>query len=169
MISGDDEESFFSGPINFDTIEAICRSYRYLHPRRVSRSPEDILLAAMKRTDEEHREIVDGFWLRKGEVYGSLIGSRKAVLSDLACQTYLRRHVKHVGVADYFGTEHSLFAKLPGLRDLLESPLMEQEVVDQITGPISHRGRTYSIDESADFFQWQDEARYLRSAPVGMS
>ena len=169
MISGEDEERFFSGPINFDTIEAICRSYRYLHPRRVSRSPEDIMLAAMKRTDEEHREIVDGFWRRKGEVYGSLIGSRKAVLSDLACQIYLRRHVKRVGVEDYFGTEHGLFEKLPGLRDLLESPLMEREVMGQTKMPTFHGGWTYFIDESADFFQWRDAARYLRSAPVGMS
>ena len=159
-------EGFFHGPINFDTMEGICRSYRYLHPRRAIPSPEDIAMAALNRKVEEDRETVDKFWMRKGEVYSRLIGSRKGVLADLACQAHLRRHMKHIGIEDYFGTERNIFRKLPGLRELLASPLMEQKVRELVSGPISHASRTYYIDPSADFFHWEDATRYRHNKRI---
>ena len=160
-------EGFFHGPINFDTMEGICRSYRYLHTRRAIPSPEDIILAALNRKVEEDRETVDQFWMRKGEVYRYLIGSRKGVLADLACQAHLRRHVKHIGIEDYFRTERNIFRKLPGLRELLSSPLMEQKATELVSGPIYHVRRTYYIDQSADFFHWEDAARYRQKKHIG--
>ena len=163
IMSGEGGERFFHGPINFDTIEAICRSYRYLQTATTFPSPEDIMLAALYRSGEEHREIVDNFWLRKNEVYGCLIGSRRAALADLACQTYLHRHARVIKIEDYFGTESGVFAKLTGLRDLLVSPRMEQKVVDEIGGRWSLVRRRYFVDKSASFFRRKDEDRYRYS------
>ena len=159
-------EGFFHGPINFDTMEGISRSYRYLHPRRAIPSPEDIALSALNRKVEEDRETVDQFWMRKGEVYSQLIGSRKGILADLACQAHLRSHVKRIGIEDYFGTERNIFRKLPGLRELLASPLMEQKVTELVSRPISHTSRTYYIDHSSDFFHWEDSARYRHNKHI---
>ena len=166
IMSGEGGERFFHGPINFDTIEAICRSYNYLQTGTALPSPDDIMLAALYRSAEEHREIVDNFWLRKNEVYECLIGSRRAALADLACQTYLRRHAEVIKNEDYFGTESGVFAKLTGLRDLLVSPRMEQRVADQIGGPWSLVRRRYFVDKSANFFRWKDEDRYRYSRCV---
>ena len=160
LISGQyEDDRFFYGPINFDTMEAICRCYTYLHVG-ISPNPEDIMLAALNRRTTAHRKTVDDFWTRKDDVYRLLIGSRRAVLADLACQLYLRRHVKDIGIEDYFGTERGVFAKLIGLKDLLESPQMERKMADEIGDTVAHLGRMYTIDASADFFQWRDTARY---------
>lgn len=168
VIAGENDqfEGFFRDPINFDTMEGICRTYRYLHPRSAIPSPEDVTLAALNRKVEEDRKTVDQFWMRKGEVYSLLVGSRKGVLADLTCQAHLRRHVKRIGIEDYFGTEKAIFRKLPGLRDLLASPSMEQKAVELLSGPIFHASRTYYINQSANFFHWEDAARYRHNKHI---
>ena len=86
-----DFDRFFSGPITFDTIEGISRSYQYLP--HAAPSPRDVVIAAAARTSNDDQQIVDAFWRRKHEVYCRVIHSWKGILADFASQEALRQHI----------------------------------------------------------------------------
>ena len=104
LISGECTEfdRFFDGPINFDTIEGILRSCEYVQSASTMTKPDTVAEAAIRREAPEDRDVVDRFWAYKDWVYKNIINSRMGVLSDLACQLFLRRHLDEIDVDCYF-------------------------------------------------------------------
>ena len=156
-------DGFFHGPINFDTIEGILRSYTYMRQAPTIPSPDTVTEAAIRRTDRKDRDIVDEFWSYKGWVYKHIVNSREGVLSDFACQLFLRRSIEYIGLDCYFGTETELFRRLPGLRELLTSHTFEDEMIRMLDEPVHYRDRNYYIDRDGDFFARRDGIRYRHS------
>lgn len=155
-------DGFFHGPINFDTIEGIIRSYVYV--QRSSTVPDRYAVAeaAMRRADGKDRDAVDDFWKCKNRVYESIIHSREGILADFACKLFLRRNLGGIDRDSYFGTEAAFFRKLPDLRALLTSRGFNDEAARLIDGPVPYRSRRYYIDRSGDFFDRRDDVRYRR-------
>ena len=156
-------DGFFDGPINFDTIEGILRSYAYIRDASTTLSPDIVTEAAIRRTGRNDRDIVDQFWTHKNWVYKNIINSKDGLLSDFACRFFLRRNLERVGPACYFGTEAEIFRKLPGLRELLVCNTFESEITRMIDEPVYFRERSYFIDHGGDFFARHDEVRYRHS------
>jgi hypothetical protein len=123
-------------------------------------SPQAVTEAAIRRSDERDRAIVDSFWQYKDQVYRYLINSRAGILADLACQWFMRSNLDRISPDDYFGTEISIFSKLPGLRDLLVDRLFETKLMRRLTEPVAYRARSFFIDPSSSFFSRHDNARY---------
>lgn len=164
LISGKDTgyHSFFSGPINFDTIEGILRT-RAFGNAPASFTPDVVANAATYRATEAHREIVDRFWNHKDEVYRSVINSKLGVLADQACQLYAKRHLSSLESSDFFITEDSLFRKLPGLRQLLTSSNFVTEAIRILPETIEYKSRRFVINDSIDFFSRDDNLRYYQT------
>lgn len=163
VVSGEDAEfhRFFGGPINFDTIEGVLRSYMYVGCGATIPSPDDVTRSAIRRANHGDQDTVDSFWRRKNEVYDIIINSPKGVLSDAVCRSFMRRHIRSIRPEeDYFGTEDDIFLKLPGLRVLLECQSFENDAMQHIDEPISYRARRYYVDSDGDFFARQDGRRY---------
>lgn len=152
----------FSGPINFDTIEGILRARSYKNPNAGFLRPEAVIEAAYKRSSKEHLNVVDEFWSHKGYVYGQIINSKRGALVDYACQAYMRSNLKNITMDDYFVEETDIFRKLPGLRELLISPLFESRM-RQIDQPVHYKVRQFFINPHADFFSRDDKGRYQQS------
>lgn len=153
-----DFDRFFSGPITFDTIEGISRAHQYL--RHLAPSPQAIVVAALARGCRNDQQLVDGFWRRKHEVYRRVVHSPKGILADFGAQEALRRHVRRVSKADYFGDDRLMFNRLPGLKDALTSKSMEREVATRLGTPAFYVARNYFVDGAGDFFSRMDEVRY---------
>ncbi len=168
LISGESTEfdRFFGGPINFDTIEGVLRSCEYLRPTSSMTKPDAVTEAAIRREALEDRDIVDRFWGYKDWVYKNIINSRSGVLSDLACQLFLRRNLDEINVDSYFETEPNFFRRLPRLRALLTSHEFESDLQRLIEEPIRYRDRHYYIDPAGDFFAHRDDVRYKHSRNV---
>src|SRR6266851_7578053 len=162
LICGNDPsfDDFFAGPINFDTIEGILRSQTYIKPKRISISPERVTIAALWRSNNDDRDIVDEFLSYKDRIYRYVINSQIGVLADYACQHYMRRHLVHISPKDYFATEGQLFRKMPGLRELLKSPSFSTSMLKLIDRPIAFTARKFYIDPNCDFFSRDDRGRY---------
>jgi uncharacterized protein len=165
LISGADTsfDAFFSGPINFDTIEAILRSLTYAKPNPNIPSPESVTLSALRRGNLNDRAMVDDFWHCKDKVYRYIINSKTGVLADFACQLFMRRYIGRIQKKDYFSTEDRLFRKLPGLRQLLTSRKFETDLLRQVEGPIKYRVRRFFVNDEGDFFRRQDGERYRQT------
>ena len=159
-------DGFFSGPINFDTIEGILRSREYVDRRSTIPKPDIVTEAAIRRETPKDQDIVDDFWRYKDWVYKKIINSRTGVLSDLACQLLLLSNVDNIDIDCYFSTEASLFKRLPSLKALLASHTLELDVLRLIDEPIHYRDRNYYIDPAGDFFARRDDARYKHSRSV---
>ena len=168
LISGEHTgfDSFFCGPINFDTIEGILRSCEYMKGKSTTPKPETVLEAATRRETPKDRDIVDEFWKYKDWVYKHIINSRRGIFSDLACQLVLRSNLDHVDMDCYFGTESDLFKRLPSLRKLLASESLESEVLSLSDKPIQYGNRNYYVDLTGDFFARRDNVRYRHSRSV---
>jgi len=169
IISGKDSayEAFFSGPINFDTVEGILRSQAYVKPNPNIPSPESVVLAAVWRRDESDRTLVDDFWSYKDQVYRHIINSTEGLLADFVCQLYLRTNFDKITAEDYFSTEPKLFRKLPGLRELLLSRSFKNEAAKLSSGPILHKVRRFYVVRGANFFGRDDENRYVQTKSNG--
>jgi uncharacterized protein len=164
IISGKESgfHGFFSGPINFDTIEGILRTKTYAQSVPAV-APEFIVDAATNRSSPVHRELVDEFWISKDLVYRHLINSRFGILADEVCQSFLRRHIASITPDDYFATEGQIFRKLPGLRQLLTSPDFLTQVTQHVPEAIGFKRRRFLIDQTVDFFARQDDRRYFQT------
>jgi putative nucleotidyltransferase with HDIG domain len=165
IIEGDDGgfHGFFSGPINFDTIEGILRSKNYAQSTPTAVFPELIVDAAVNRASRAHKDLVDSFWASKDFVYKYVINSKSGVLADYVCQVFLRKNFSDVRVDDYFTTEEQLFKKLPGLRLLLTSPNFASSVAVHVPERISFKKRRFFVDDDASFFERNDLARYRQT------
>jgi HD superfamily phosphohydrolase len=158
-----DDGGFFSGPINFDTIEGIIRTHSYARPSPGGLTAEAVMKAAMYRQSTADRDLVDEFWLLKDQVYRSIIKSRAGVLADSICQTFMRRHIASIKPDDYFSAEPKIFAKLPRLRSLLTSSRVESKIAEYVAEPIIYEQRRFFIERSADFFERMDACRYKQA------
>ena len=165
LINGADTsfDGFFSGPINFDTIEGVSRSKLYGSHNPSILNPGSILDAAISRADDTDRDIVDGFWTQKNEAYKYIINSRVGVLADYACQYFMRMNLRRMSADDYYGTEETMFRKLPGLKQLLASPTFEVEIGQMLSGPITYTSRTFFVDAKYDFSSHMDRKRYRQA------
>lgn len=168
VISGECTEfhGFFDGPINFDTIEGILRSYHYKQKTPTTPNPDSVTDAAIRRTTLQDRAIVDEFWRYKEIVYKTIVNSREGILSDYACRIFLLRNPEYINLENYFDSEAMLFRKLPGLRELLKSNSFEKEITRMIEEPVSYWDRDYYIDPKGDFFTRQDSVRYRHSRNI---
>ena len=162
IISGQElaYDGFFSGPINFDTIEGILRSQAFLRPSPSNQCPEAVATAALRREDTRDRRIVDDFWHSKDWIYRHVINSRAGILADYACQLFMRRNPENIKASDYFGSEDQIFRKLPGLLQLLTSPSFESDIFKLLDAPITFSSRRYFVDQDTDFFARRDLQRY---------
>jgi hypothetical protein len=165
IIGGEDDgfHGFFSGPINFDTIEGILRTKNYAQSTPNAVAPELIVDAAVNRASPAHRELVDNFWISKDLVYRHVINSKAGILADQVCQSFLHRNVSNVRADDYFSTEEQLFRKLPGLRSLLINSHFLSSVPLYVPQQISFKRRRFFIDDGVDFFERNDRARYRQT------
>jgi uncharacterized protein len=163
LASGKDPSfhAFFSGPINFDTIEGILRT-RTFGKVPGSFAPDVVVNAAITRSSSAHQEIVDKFWFYKNQVYRHVINSSLGILADRICQAFARANLHKLEAADYFTTEDALFRKLPGLRRFLTSPNFATEVINHLPETIRYTARTFVVNRDADFFSRDDSARYLQ-------
>ena len=153
-------DGFFHGPVNFDTIEGVLRSYRYIQHTSSTPSPDTVTDAAIRRANEKDRDVVDAFWEYKDRVYRNIINSQDDVLSDFVCKLFLRRNLARIDIGSYFGTETKLFQKLPGLRKLLTSHTFKEKVMRMVNEPVYYVARSYYIDRDGDFFARKDDVRY---------
>jgi uncharacterized protein len=164
LVSGRDTafHAFFSGPINFDTIEGILRTRTFGNAPGTF-APDVVVDAAILRSSPTHQEIVDQFWLYKDQVYRHVINSSLGILADQACQAFARRNLASLEAADYFTDEDALFRKLPGLRQLLTSADFASEAAKYLPETIHYTERRFHIDRTADFFSREDHARYFQT------
>lgn len=153
-------QGFFSGPINFDTIEGVLRAYRYSNDSETGLHPAMVTEAATLRQTPEDRETVDAFWARKHRVYQNLIHSEAGLLSDYVCRMYLEDRIDEVDDTWFFIDENELFHRLEGLRELLRSDSFESRARHYANGEIPFTKRSYFVDESGDFFAREDTLRY---------
>jgi hypothetical protein len=158
-----DYDNFFSGPINFDTIEGILRSYAYTKPNPITPNPEDVTKAAITRGNENDRAKVDGFWWYKDQVYRHIINSTEGLLADRVCQLFMRRHLNKIGPEDYFSTEPRLFKKLDGLREVLFSRSFRSLAAKLIDAPLKYKERRFFVNYGGDFFARDDFKRYMQT------
>jgi uncharacterized protein len=165
MIAGteSDFDCFFSGPINFDTIEGILRAHAFAKPNPNIPDPEIVTTAALNRANDQDRTIVDAFWSYKDWVYQHIINSRAGILADFACQLFMRRNLHEISASDYFASEPQIFRKLQGLRSLLTSRSFERDIASHIDGPIAYKVRRFFTKQEADFFAREDKRRYIQT------
>lgn len=154
---------FFSGPINFDTIEGILRARAYNRSEPGLLCPDAVVDAAFRRLSKNHLSAVDEFWSYKDYIYCHVINSKTGALVDHACQTYMRSCLDNITKDDHFIKEKTMFKKLPGLRELLRSPSFEKTMMMRIEQPIRYNVRNFFINPKADFFSRDDKGRYLQS------
>ncbi|HEX8584498.1 MAG TPA: HD domain-containing protein [Allosphingosinicella sp.] len=153
-------EGFFSGPINFDTIEGILRSRRYATRATIPISPVRVVQAATLRQSLNDREVVDSFWAYKDEVYKHVIRAPAGVLADFVCQETMRKNLGKLGRDDFFGTETTLFRKVPELRTLLADKRKLEAAGACAT--IKYKVREFTVQQSGDFFTRADKTRYVQ-------
>lgn len=154
---------FFSGPINFDTIEGILRSAQYLKMQELGLSPDRVVTAATLRATEAHRHTIDAFWGCKDEIYNVVIRSAAGVLCDLIFLQIARSAGDALSPSDFFSTERRLFEKIPRLRAVLQRGCPESLLRAYLPAEVSFEERRFIIDQSVDFFSRDDKKRYHQS------
>lgn len=162
VLNGDNDPTggFFSGPINFDTIEAILRSCTYVPKHRLVLNPIGVMIAALERSSEDDCEIVDQFWLLKKFVYKHIIQSELGLLADEAFRSIADKYASSLTPQDFFSRETTLFRKLPDLQRA-KIALYRQERVDSVLDTnFSFKKRDFFINPHSSFFSRADAARY---------
>lgn len=165
VLNGGDDifDSFFSSPINFDTIEGILRARNYLKMQKLGLSPLKVMLAAAFRAKESSQQIVDDFWASKHEVYTLVIRSRLGVLHDTLFQAITRKHIGALSPADFFVTESEIFKKIPVLREALRKDRLNEIARSVLPSSVPFQARLFYIDASANFASGSDSARYRQT------
>ncbi|WP_315860278.1 HD domain-containing protein [Rhizobium leguminosarum] len=168
ILSGQENvfDGFFSGPINFDTIEGILRSRDYMNAQYISPRPTDILIAAINRNSRNDRNIVDSFWRYKHEIYQFIVRSPGGVLADHLAREAYKRNLSKINKADFFSTEKRMIRRIHDLREVLFSPRSAVKRLLNRAEPISYSVRNFSINSEANFFDWDDKNRYTQSKDV---
>lgn len=157
---------FFSGPINFDTIEGILRTHTYISAKRDLLTPELVAKAATDRHSTDDERHVDEFWRHKNSVYRDVIYSRRGVLADYLCQRIMRDNIELIEEEDFQSTEPLLFRKLPSLRKILTSSKFLDLAEAFLEEPLRYTSRRFWIDSSGDFLARNDRIRYRQEKTV---
>jgi hypothetical protein len=162
VISGKElgHDGFFTGPINFDTIEGILRTRKYAVNRIDALTPEIVTQASIRRETDADLAVVDTFWECKDTVYRHVVNSRMGVLADWACRHFMLLNINQFNASHYYTTETHIFRMLPGLRQLLTSRNFYVDVERYIDAPIPYKSRHFFIEPMADFFGREDRVRY---------
>lgn len=167
-----DFDDFFGGPINFDTIEGILRTFKYTRLKSPRPSPLRVLEAAMLRRGAEDKETVDSFWRYKDQVYRYIIGSPIGQLADRACQHAILMDPKYIRENFFYMSEKETLLRLPLLLDTLKKRDFSEVLA--VHEGIEYSVRRFYIDQSTTFFERNDRSRYrqrkeskrLHSAPT---
>jgi HD superfamily phosphohydrolase len=165
VLNGDDERfgRFFSGPINFDTIEGILRSRNYLKMQNLGITPVKVVEAATKRDNDRSRELVDAFWSCKDEMYTLVIRSKLGVLFDSLFQEAAKEVSDTIVLDDFFLTETQAFRKFPILREATQRKYWHRMGQALLPAHVPFQVRRFYVDQEGDFFQRQDHQRYKQS------
>lgn len=157
-------EGFFAGPINFDTIEGICRSRFYMTPGVTTPNPVDVLDSAMDRARPRDADVVDGFWRCKDDAYRLMIRSSLGVVADHLCRELVRSSGYDLRNEDFFLTEPSLMARIPALRVIRDGPsaIMSRVEALDLDG-FRYIDRQFYIDSRESFFARNDRSRYRQA------
>lgn len=170
LLNGGDDlfDGFFSGPINFDTIEGILRARRYLGMQGLDLSPLKVMKAAASRETPESQRIVDAFWQAKHDVYAVVIRSRTGVFFDGLFQAIAKAHLDALDPSDFYASERAIFHKIPLLRHALNSQQVRRIAQEFLPKKIAYQFRKFYIDDDSDFRFGQDKHRY-RQTKTGSS
>lgn len=162
VLNGHDDifDGFFSGPINFDTIEGILRSRRYLRMQNLGLTPFRVIEAATLRRDEKDRQIVDNFWRMKDEMYNLVIRSRLGVLYDSLFQEAFRTLIDQSNPNDFYLTDTEAFQKFPVLKKAASKADWVRVAQDTLPKEISFVVRRFTVNLEGDFFKREDKVRY---------
>ncbi|MGZ8287064.1 MAG: HD domain-containing protein [Allosphingosinicella sp.] len=165
LLNGGDDlfDGFFSGPINFDTIEGILRTRSYLKMQRLGLSPHKVMQAAAVRDEPLCQQVVDAFWESKHEIYTLVIRSRLGVLYDTLFQSIARGQAEALSVADFFSTESDIFRKIPLLREALKKEKLKSVAQQVMPQRIEYQIRHFFVDATVSFTSQDDKARYRQS------
>ena len=159
----DSHFGFFSGPINFDTIEGITRTLRYARTKEFLPNPIDIVEASLFRSNVVHKHKVDYFWQLKDMSYRVIINSKIGFSADYLCQLCARENYKLLSREDFLASETQLFKKMPQLRRSLLSRLSDKYSRDTLRYYTKYAIRRFFINEAGDFFDRQDSDRYRQT------
>jgi uncharacterized protein len=162
ILSGDDSDfdNFFSGPINFDTIEGILRLRGYLKMQSLGLTPLRVIEAATNREKNRSKDTVDEFWGAKHDMYGLIIRSRAGVLCDLLFQEVVKKSIHLLDKHDFLSTESSIFKKVPLLRDVLDKRASLDFVQYILPRVVEYQRRQFYVDREAEFSTEADKQRY---------
>lgn len=155
-------DGFFSGPINFDTIEGILRSWMYVRPHARTLSPERVVIASMSRATPADMRAVDSFWEYKDYAYRFIVRSEFGVASDYLCESLVLSNISRLQRDDYFLTEKQIFRKIPDLKRLLLKFELRSRGSQAATQEIAYKARFFSIDQRFDFYSRNDKCRYTQ-------
>ncbi|WP_159101644.1 HD domain-containing protein [Acetobacter papayae] len=155
-------DGFFNGPINFDTIEGILRSWTYVKPHANALSPERVVLASYNRSTPTDMQIVDRFWEYKDHAYRFIVRSEFGVASDYLCESLVLDKISCLDRDDYFLTEKQIFKKLPDLKMLLLKFKLHSRAARSSTQEIPYKARLFSVDHRFDFYSRDDKYRYTQ-------
>lgn len=155
-------DGFFNGPINFDTIEGILRSWMYVRPHAHTLSPEKVVVASISRATAADMRTVDSFWEYKDYAYRFIVRSEFGVASDYLCESLVLSNISRLERDDYFLTEKQIFKKIPDLKRLLLKFELRPRSTRATTQEIAYKARFFSIDQRFDFYSRDDKGRYTQ-------
>ncbi|NJL08193.1 MAG: HD domain-containing protein [Methylacidiphilales bacterium] len=161
-------DGFFSGPINFDTVEGILRSKMYIKGNSMILSPIEVVKAAIFRSNLRDRDAVDNFWRHKHEVYKHIIRSGFGVSVDYAFQNAMRTAWNNIDRYDFFSTEKRIFRKIPELRRIVRNGLRKSAENRSNTVKIPYKIRDFYVNDQGSFFARDDRNRYRQSKRDGV-
>lgn len=145
----------FRCPVNIDTIEAICRSYTYLSKICVNAQPARIVLALVRKNEEDIK-VLDDFWQLKDVVYNCLITSKMGIMADYICRKYMEENT-NVWMGIYYHSETALRKKHPKLFDSLRELRISGNHRSLKEGvKISYQRRRFVIDKSVRIKTYED-------------
>jgi uncharacterized protein len=165
VLSGNDEkfDGFFSGPINFDTIEGILRTRNYQKSQNLGITPLRVLIASAERHLEWSEKTVDAFWNAKDEAYGVMIRSPAGVLCDLIFCEIVKMSIHLLDESDFYSDETNMFKKIPRLREILDKTTSVGYLKEILPSSVKFQKRSFYIDKSVSFRCMNDRRRYLQS------
>lgn len=156
-------DHFFSGPINFDTIEGILRARNYLKMQRLGLSPLKVMKAAAYREGRHNQDVVDSFWQCKHEMYTLVIRSKHGVLYDSLFQAIARKHITELRDTDFFVTEAELFKRIPLFREVLSKDKIVDIAQSILPPKVAFQARQFFVDQNSGFKIGNDRVRYRQT------
>ncbi len=161
VLSGDDQlyNSFFSGPINFDTIEGILRSGAYFNWQRTGLTPSKVIAAATAWESEGDIDTVDRFWETKNYVYNLIIRSQAGVLVDKVFQE-IAMQSQVLDRSDFLTTESSLYRKIPNLRAVASAEVSDEFLLAFLPKSFEYVKRDFYVDRLGPLGDHPTESRY---------